>query len=139
MQRTVTTGKPLTIGALAKAAGVNTETVRYYQRRGLLAVPPKSLNGYHHYPAQDVKRLRFIKRAQKLGFSLDEVANLLRLGEARCAETRELATHKLELIETRIADLERMAGTIRELVQRCGTGGAEGCPIVESLSDGEAG
>ena len=90
----------LTIGRVAKLAGVNVETIRYYQRRRLLAEPVKPHMGYRRYPANIVKHIRFIKRAQALGFTLEEIAELLRLEEARaCAETRDLAAHKMELIE----------------------------------------
>src|ERR1700688_2816759 len=93
----------LTIGKLAERAGVNVETIRYYQRRGLLDEPKKTLRGYRHYPPTIAKRVRFIKRAQTLGFTLEEVAGLLRLDSASaCAETRELAAHKLALIEEKL-------------------------------------
>ena len=130
----MTESKAITIGALARRVGINVETIRYYQRRGLLAVPAKPLDGYRHYSREDLDRLCFIKRAQKLGFSLDEIASLLQLGQANCAETRALATLKLALVEDRIADLERIASTIRQLVQRCDNQDQGGCPIVASLS-----
>lgn len=124
----------LTIGMLASHAEVNIETIRYYQRRGLLIEPPKPKEGYRHYPADSVDRVRFIKRAQKLGFTLDEIATLLELGDGHCAETKQLALHKLQLIEARLADLNKMRNTIKALVNQCETGGEEmGCPIVASL------
>jgi MerR family mercuric resistance operon transcriptional regulator len=96
----------LTIGKLAESAGVNVETIRYYQRRGLLSEPKKPLGGYRHYPPDITKRVRFIKRAQALGFTLEEIAGLLRLEAATaCAETRELAAHKLALIEEKLTEL----------------------------------
>ena len=97
----------LTIGKLAESAGVNVETIRYYQRRGLLHEPKKPVGGYRHYSPETTKRVRFIKRAQALGFTLEEVAELLRLDAASaCAETRELAAHKLKLIEEKLAELK---------------------------------
>src|SRR5438876_3640410 len=95
----------LSIGAVARAAAVNVETIRYYQRRGLLDEPAKPLGGYRRYSADMSKRVRFIKRAQALGFTLTEVGGLLGLDEAcACAETLALAVRKLALIEQKMAD-----------------------------------
>lgn len=128
----------LTIGKLADAAGVNIETIRYYQRRGLLEEPAKPLGGHRRYPADMAKRLRFIKRAQVLGFTLSEISGLLRLDEARaCAETRELAARKLALIEQKIADLAAMRDLLGGLVCQCDTGQPDaGCPIIHVLTQG---
>ena len=90
----------LTIGRLAKAAGVNVETIRYYQRRGLLDEPEKPLGGHRRYADSATGRVSFIKRAQQLGFTLEEVKSLLKLEDGQsCRETRLLAEHKLALIE----------------------------------------
>lgn len=130
--------KGITIGTLARKAGVNIETIRYYQRRGLLQEPPKPKEGYRLYPLDAVARILFIKRAQRLGFSLEEIINLLQLGEGNCSETKALAMQKLSAIETRLEDLERMKRTLQELVERCDNGGGSvGCPIVSSLADRE--
>ena len=103
------------IGRIADEAGVYVETIRYYQRCGLLSEPAKPLNGHRRYPAAMVKRVRFIKRAQILGFTLEELSDLLDLEEVHaCAETRELATRKLQLIESKLADLKAM---LRALVR----------------------
>jgi MerR family mercuric resistance operon transcriptional regulator len=128
--------KKLTIGSVAKLAGVNVETVRYYQRRGLLSEPDKPLSGYRHYPTEVVKHIRFIKRAQALGFTLEEVASLLKLGQATaCAETRGLAAHKVDLIDRKIADLTSIRAALASLVEQCDAGKArKGCPIIEVLS-----
>jgi MerR family mercuric resistance operon transcriptional regulator len=92
----------LTIGRLADEAGVNVETIRYYQRRGLMAEPDKPASGHRRYGPAAIKRVRFIKRAQVLGFTLEEVASMLELDEAcACAETRELAGHKLQVYSER--------------------------------------
>lgn len=124
----------LTIGKLARAAGVNLETIRYYQRRGLVVEPLKVQGGYRHYPAETINRIRFIKRAQQLGFTLEEIGDLLLLGDGHCKETQALATRKLAMIETRLADLENMRVTLKELITQCETGSNKaGCPIVESL------
>ncbi|KJZ40677.1 Hg(II)-responsive transcriptional regulator [Pseudomonas fluorescens] len=126
----------LSIGKLAAAAGVNIETIRYYQRRGLLDEPPKPLSGYRHYLPEQVKRLRFIKRAQALGFTLDEVGILLKLDAAcTCRETRALAVHKLALIELKMADLAALRQVLGGLVQECDAGaGGAACPIIDVLN-----
>lgn len=126
----------LTIGKLAEAAGVNIETIRYYQRRGLLDQPSKPLGGHRRYAPGQVKRVRFIKRAQALGFTLDEVGALLRLDAAcACAETRELATRKLAVIETKMADLAAMHRALGGLVQQCDAGNSSAaCPIIDVLA-----
>jgi MerR family mercuric resistance operon transcriptional regulator len=127
--------KPLTIGRVAKLAEVNVESVRYYQRRGLLAEPDKPLGGYRRYPTEMVKRIRFIKRAQVLGFTLDEIGGLLRLAEASaCAETRAVAERKLALVERKLADLSHMRAALSDLVQQCERGASSGCPIIQALS-----
>jgi MerR family transcriptional regulator, mercuric resistance operon regulatory protein len=126
----------LTIGRLAAAAGVNVETVRYYQRRGLMAEPDKPMNGQRRYGVDAVKRVRFIKRAQVLGFTLEEIGSLLELDEAHaCAETRELAAHKVEVIESKLADLKAMRKALTALLRECGTGAEKGaCPIIHALA-----
>jgi MerR family mercuric resistance operon transcriptional regulator len=123
------------IGRVAKLAGVNVETIRYYQRRGLLAEPEKPYMGYRRYPADIVKHIRFIKRAQGLGFTLKEIAELLRLEEARaCAETRALATHKMELIDQKLTGIARMRKELAGLVRQCDRKHPmKGCPIIEVL------
>ena len=125
----------LTIGSLADEAGVNVETIRYYQRRGLMPEPDKPAHGYRRYDATTVKRVRFIKRAQALGFTLEEIGGLLELDEAHaCAETRELAAHKLGAIETKLADLAAMRKALTALVRQCDAGAMQGnCPIIHAL------
>lgn len=125
----------LTIGRVAKLAGVNVETIRYYQRRKLLVEPVKPHMGYRRYPADIVKHIRFIKRAQALGFTLEEIAELLRLEEARtCAETRDLAAHKMELIDRKLSGLAAMRKALAGLVQQCDKKQpSKGCPIIQVL------
>ena len=125
----------LTIGRVAKLAGVSVETIRYYQRRGLLTEPDKPHMGYRRYPADIVKHIRFIKRAQALGFSLQEIIELLRLEDARaCAETRALAAHKMELIDRKLMGLTAMRNALAGLVQQCDRKQpAKGCPIIQVL------
>ena len=126
----------LTIGRLADEAGVNVETIRYYQRRGLLPEPNKPINGHRRYAAEAVKRVHFIKRAQVLGFTLDEIGSLLDLDEAHaCAETRELAAHKLDVIESKLDDLKAMRKALKSLLRQCEAGSATGaCPIIHALA-----
>lgn len=126
----------LTIGRLAAEAGVNVETIRYYQRRGLMPEPDKPSHGHRRYGGEAVKRVRFIKRAQVLGFTLEEVGSLLALDEARaCAKTRGLAAHKLQVIEDKLADLKAMRKALTALMRQCDIGATRGaCPIIHALA-----
>ena len=126
------------IGALAERAGVNVETIRFYQRRGLVEEPTKPLGGHRRYSASAVKRVVFIKRAQQLGFTLEEVKALLRLEDGQsCSETRTLAEHKLAVIEVRLADLNRMRRLLKNLISECSAGKRpRSCPIIATLSAG---
>ena len=128
--------EPLSIGSLAKAADVNVETVRYYQRRGLVDEPSKPLGGHRRYAASAATRVRFIKRAQQLGFTLEEIKDLLLLEDGQsCRETHMLAERKLGLIEERIADLSRMRRSLRGLIAECAEGKRpRSCPIIATLS-----
>lgn len=125
----------LTIGALAREGGVNVETIRYYQRRGLLPQPSKPLAGYRRYSLDTVKQVRFIKRAQALGFTLEEIAGLLRLERRKgCVETRQMAAQKLTLIEQKLSDLGRMKKALARLVRACDASAeGEACPIIHLL------
>jgi MerR family mercuric resistance operon transcriptional regulator len=126
----------LTIGKVARAAGVNVETVRYYQRSGLVPEPPRPAGGVRRYSDETVARLRFIKRAQELGFTLAEIRRLLALGDPQsCGKARALAAEKLSLVRTRIADLERLRAVLESLVERCdAVRGKVACPIIETLA-----
>lgn len=133
----------LTIGRLAQLAGVNLETIRYYERRGLLPKPERTAAGYRQFPPDSARRVRFIKRAQTLGFSLDEVRDLLTLGAAprqNRSTIRARAKAKIEDIDGRIAALRTMKRTLNALVDRCERCGAStDCPIVACLDqDGAA-
>ncbi len=129
----------ITVGQLARAAAVNVETVRYYQRIGLLPLPGRDYGSIRRYWADDLKRIRFIKRAQKLGFSLDEVALLLGLSDGRhCQETKVLAQNKLAMVEEKIADLEIIQKALKGLVTKCSKGSRGcGCPIIDALIEDE--
>lgn len=129
----------LKTGEVAARAGVNVQTLRYYERRGLLKEPERRPSGYREYPPDAVQLIRFIKRAQDLGFTLSEVEDLLRLRadhESACAEVRSTAEAKIEDIEQKIRHLRAMKRALGELVASCATeGSARHCPILEALDD----
>lgn len=130
----------LSIGRLASAAGVGIDTVRYYERAGLLPAPPRRASGYREYPAHSVERLRFIRRAKALGFSLAEVASLLALSDQRqhasADAVRRVAATRLADVEARIAELQRVRDGLRQLVEACpGHGQASDCPILSALTE----
>ena len=125
----------LTIGALAKAAGVNVETIRFYQRKQLLSEPKRPLGGIRRYGLTDVARVKFVKAAQRLGFSLEEVGQLLRLEDgAHCSEAAELAALRLVDVRARLADLARMEAALSTLVRECTAHHAKvSCPLISAL------
>jgi len=127
----------LTIGALGKLADVGIDTVRFYERRGLLPAPNRTTSGYRLYDKDTVARIHFIRRAKRLGFTLDEIKTLLRLQDqgGTKAEVRDLTKHKLAEIDMRINDLERMRTVLQELARSCsGKGNADSCPIIEAIA-----
>ncbi len=130
-----------TIGWVAEAADVNVQTVLYYERRGLLPAPSRSSSGYRLFDYEAVRRIRFIRRTQELGFSLKQIAALLALqGEqtATCAEVSAMAASHLEEIEGKIHGLERMRAALAPLVDICpGKGPLKACPILDSLEGDE--
>lgn len=131
---------PQTIAKAARAAGVNVETIRYYERRGLIDRPRTVGTAVRVYPDETVRRIRFIKRAQKLGFTLKEIRELLRLrtGGATSASVRKRVEAKVADVETRLRDLRAMRRTLRELLGTCtGRGAADDCPILKSLDEDE--
>lgn len=131
-------GKSLTIGRVARLAEVGIDTIRFYERRGLLPEPQRTESGYRLYPPETITRLHFIRRAKALGFSLDEIVTLLALQDTGGpkAEVKAITHRKLEQVEAKIADLERMRDVLRELDHDCsGTGDVGGCPIIEALSE----
>lgn len=130
--------KELRSGELAKGAGVNLETIRFYERQNLLPKPPRTAAGYRLFPADAIQRVRFIRRAQTLGFSLKEIQELLALSATRgtsCRSVRERAEKKIRDIEQKIAALGAMNGALRKLADSCtGRGPLAKCPILECLS-----
>ena len=127
----------LTIGAFARAAAVNVETIRFYQRKGLLPEPDKPYGSIRRYGETDVTRVRFVKSAQRLGFSLDEIAELLRLEDGtHCEEASSLAEHKLKDVREKQADLARIEAALTDLVCACHAAkGKVSCPLIASLQE----
>ncbi|OAI06965.1 MULTISPECIES: MerR family transcriptional regulator [Methylomonas] len=126
----------LTIGNLAKQTEVTVETIRYYQRIGLLDEPGKPLSGYRHYPPHTIARIRFIKRAQQAGFTLKEIAQLLSLDDDHCADVRKIAEQKCQQIDAQIKDLTALHNVLDSLVKGCqNDSSAEHCSLINALSN----
>lgn len=124
---------PLTIGRLAATAGVGVETVRFYQRRGLIRTPTRE-TGFRHYGAEDARRLKFIRRAQSAGFTLEEIRELLTLDASDDnARARALAEARIEALDAKIAELQQARNALRRLARDCGGAGHGPCPILESF------
>jgi MerR family transcriptional regulator, mercuric resistance operon regulatory protein len=130
-----TSQQSLTIARLAHAAAVTVETVRYYQRRGLIPQPQRPLGGVRHYTDADAEQLRFIKRAQAMGFTLEEVKGLLTLRTQRsCNATRALAVRKVQLIDANIRELRQLRNELTRLVAACDANADNSCcPVIERL------
>jgi MerR family mercuric resistance operon transcriptional regulator len=131
----------LRIGQLAERARVNVQTVRFYERRGLIAEPERTAAGYRRYPPDVVRRIRFIKRAQDIGFSLSEIMELLDLrarSPVACEAVERKAREKIALVATKISELERMKGALEALAADCAVQAPSGeCPILEALETEE--
>jgi MerR family copper efflux transcriptional regulator len=129
--------KQLTIGQLARCAAVNVETVRYYERRGLMPAPARRESGYRLYTDDDLERMRFIRRAKDLGFTLREIEDLLMIRsspDSRCSDVRERACRKIEAIEAKIQDLQQMRCTLARLSASCVEAmSKEECPVLGAL------
>src|SRR5262249_50757377 len=128
--------KGLRRGELARRTGANLETVRYYEKVGLLPAPPRTASGYRSYEAAHEQRLRFVLRARELGFSLEKVRALLQLADERdqlCAEASRLAKIHLLDVRAKIADLRRMERVLKNVVAQCGDGSRPDCPLIETL------
>lgn len=125
----------LTINSISKKSGVGIETIRYYQRIGLIEKPEKPLSGYRVYPEEVVDRLRFIQRAKALGFNLAEIAILLALGDGKCNEAKAIAIHKLGIIQNKLHDLQAIESTLKKLIQSCEFGSShQNCPIITAIA-----
>ncbi len=133
----------LTIGQLAKAVGVNIQTVRYYERRRLLTPAIRKPSGYRLYGDEEVRRLRFIKNGQRMGFTLREITELLNLqasSKARCGDVQRKALAKLAEVEAKIRDLQALARALRHLARTCEAGQpTDRCPILKSLEQDRRG
>ncbi|RBA23580.1 Hg(II)-responsive transcriptional regulator [Herminiimonas fonticola] len=131
--------KNFTVGQLARTVDVNVETVRYYHRIGLLSAPERAYGSIRRYGRDALRRLRFIKRAQRLGFALEEVSSLLALDDGtHCAETKSLAEQKLALVRQKIADLATIESSLRSFIEACAhTDGSCGCPMINALAADE--
>lgn len=125
------------IGTLSKHTGVNIETIRYYERIGIMPRPPRTAGGQRIYETSHLKRLAFIRRSRELGFSLDEIRALLRLvdgGQYTCGEVHEMAVVHIADIRRKIADLSRMERVLKDMAAKCDGGDVPDCPIVDALS-----
>lgn len=123
-----------TISSVAKELNVNIETIRFYERKALIEQPTKPEDGYRHYPDETVDRIRFIKRAQELGFTLEEVSRLLRLEDSPCNEVQELAENKLEAVQAKMKDLKCLESALKALLNQCNENEDKAhCPIIDSL------
>jgi MerR family mercuric resistance operon transcriptional regulator len=134
----ITASRPeaLPIGALSKRSGVKIETIRYYERVKMLAPPPRTTSGRRAYDTTDLRILVFIRRGRELGFSLDEIRTLLRLGgpeKASCREVRDIAAHHLEDIRAKLGDLRKLERLLAKTVARCSGKTAPDCPVLDIL------
>ena len=135
---TVSRGPALTIGALSKRTGVNIETIRFYERVGILPKPPRSAGGHRIYGQDQLMRLGFVRRSRELGFSLAEVRGLLRLVDAgghTCAEVKAITLDHLTDVRRKIADLRRLEQTLADVAGKCRGGKVPDCPVIEALFD----
>jgi len=129
----------LSIGQLARAAGVNVETIRFYERKGLIPEPPRRESGYRQYPEAEIHRIKFIKRGKELGFTLREIAELLALRvnpETTCAEVKHQARMKIREIDDKMHALQTMKSALEKLAESCtGAGPISACPILDYLEE----
>jgi len=124
------------IGAASKQTGCHIETIRYYERIGLLPRPGRSASGYRRYGPEHLKRLAFVRRARDLGFTLEEIRRLLRLADRRercCAQARDLATAHLRDVQVKLKDLRAMARVLKAMIVQCADGTLPDCPLIEAL------
>lgn len=128
--------RSLTIGRLAESAGVNLETVRYYERIGLMPAPARTEGGHRSYEPEHAQRLRFIRRSRELGFGIDAIRRLIALSEPgvqACCEVRDMAQDHIASVDVKIADLERLRTVLKQAVADCSEGGRVRCPVIAEL------
>lgn len=129
-------GQDFSIGGLSKHTGSNIETIRYYEKIGLLPAPPRTAGGHRIYGSDHAKRLGFIRRSRELGFALDEIRALLGLADGSeydCGKVREITLHHLESVKEKIKDLRKLERTLTTVSNECEGGIAPSCPIIEAL------
>ena len=132
----MTSRRTLTIGRLAAQAGVNLETIRYYERVGLMPSPNRTAGGHRSYGGEHRARLTFIRRARELGFGLDDIRALTQLaepGQSSCAEVRTIALHHLNAVRAKLTDLARLEAVLDDVVSQCGVGDVPVCPVIDVL------
>jgi MerR family mercuric resistance operon transcriptional regulator len=132
----ITKARGITIGQLARAAGVNIETVRYHERIGLVAKPARTSGGQRSYASEDARHLAFVRRARELGFSIDDIRALLRLaapGQRSCADVEGIARAHLRNVQTKLADLAKLENILAATVDQCSGGASPACPVLEML------
>jgi MerR family mercuric resistance operon transcriptional regulator len=137
---TVSRARNLTIGVLSERTGCNIETIRYYERLGLLPAPARTAGGHRIYDLEHLRRLRFVRRARTLGFSLDEVRTLLRLslgGESSCARVRDIAAAHLTDVREKLAGLRAMERVLEDTIRQCDHSSEPSCPLIDALSNDE--
>lgn len=136
----MTLNATIRIGELSRRTGCNIETIRYYERAGVIPLPPRSTSQYRLYDDSDVRRLGFVRRARELGFSLDDVRALLALAadqsDGTCVGVRQLAARHLAEVRAKIADLRSIARALEDAIQCCDAGEVLGCPLIDALSRG---
>ena len=133
---TISRGPTLTVGGLSKTTGVNIETIRFYERVGILPKPPRTAGGHRIYGEDHLKRLSFVRRSRDLGFSLDEVRGLLRLvdgGHYTCGEVKTITLDHLADVRRKIADLRRLERVLSDVAGKCKGGRIPDCPVIEAL------
>jgi MerR family transcriptional regulator, mercuric resistance operon regulatory protein len=125
----------LTIGKIAALSNVSVETIRYYQKIGLIKEPDKPVKGYRYYSKDNIRELKFIKKAQRLGFTLNEVAELFEIGSGKCSDIQSKARFKRDQISRQIVELQALERTLNDLIESCiHSSEPQNCPIIESLS-----
>ena len=133
--------REFSIGRLSKHTGCNVETIRYYEKIGLLAAPPRTAGGHRIYGGEHARRLGFIRRSRELGFSLDEIRALLGLadgGDYNCGKVKEITVHHLQSVKDKIRDLRKLERTLTTISNECEGGIAPHCPIIEALYSGHS-
>jgi MerR family mercuric resistance operon transcriptional regulator len=133
--------KPFTIGALSRGTSCHIETIRYYERIGLMPKPPRSPGGHRLYEEDHLRRLTFIRRSRELGFTLEEVRGLLRLvdgGSYTCAEVKALTLDHAAEVRRKVADLRKLERVLKEMAAECDGGEVPECPIIDTLYRGRA-